>query len=179
MTRRNDRPPRSQNTGSEQSEHRVILPPPDKPWLKPFQPGICPNPAGRPRTLERLARDLTNDGADCVALWLRMMKGEEPGTARASGLKWRAWASQRLAERGFGKPLTPIELSPGGAPAESSPEQQDIDAALQTLSSDDLRVFVRVLGAIREHRDARHAREAEAAQQVAASHAQCAEIRQR
>ena len=83
MTRRDDRPPRSQSTGSEQSERRVILPPPDKPWLKPFQPGICPNPAGRPRTLERLARALTNDGADCVQLWLRMLRGDEPGNRRS------------------------------------------------------------------------------------------------
>ena len=134
-----------QNTGpstsAEQTPRPQILPPPDRPWLRPWLPGVSGNPGGRPRNLGRLARALTGDGEDCAQLWLRMLRGEEPGTEGKRGLRWRAWASQRLAERGFGKPTTPIDVHSRSEHV-SIGVTVDIEVtrkALDTLSTEELR----------------------------------------
>jgi hypothetical protein len=129
----------------------VILPPAGKPWLKPWQPGQSGNPSGRPKNLSRLARALTNDGEDCAQLWLRMLKGEEAGTEGKPGLRWRAWASQRLAERGWGRPGTPIDIrsrserinvdiSAGGAPI----DPETFRRVIGCLSTQELQVLWKI-----------------------------------
>jgi hypothetical protein len=131
-----------QSTTTEQTDPRVvILPPADKPWLRPWQPGQSGNPGGRPRNLGRLARALTGDGEDCARLWKRMMDGEEPGTEGKRGLRWRAWASQRLAERGFGKPTTPIDVHSRSEHVSVGVtlDVEILRKALGTLSTEELR----------------------------------------
>jgi hypothetical protein len=74
--------------------------------------GQSGNWAGRPRSrLEFLARERTLDGKALVEFWTRVFEGKEPGSAGAKGLRWRAWASQRLAERGWGKAPLIVESS--------------------------------------------------------------------
>jgi hypothetical protein len=75
-----------------------------------WRPGQSGNWTGRPRSrLEFLARERTLDGAALVEFWIRIFEGKEPGSGGAKGLRWRAWASQRLAERGWGKPNITVE----------------------------------------------------------------------
>lgn len=74
--------------------------------------GFCPNPGGRSRDardLEILARTRTAQGKDLIDLWVNMLNDTAPGLEGKLDIKWRAWASQRLAERGWGKPKLVIE----------------------------------------------------------------------
>jgi len=117
----------------------VNKPPSSRPWLKPWQPGQSGNPHGPRTRLDKLARASTRRGEEIIELWLRMMRGEEPGTEGQMGLKWRYLASCRLAERGYGKPLSEVQVS------ERIEVRKVSVNALATLSDAELRQLLGLL----------------------------------
>lgn len=69
----------------------------------PFKPGNCANPGGRPYSLMKLAREMTNDGVELVEFALKVLRGQL--VARTSD---RIECMKFLADRGWGKPIQPI-----------------------------------------------------------------------
>ena len=93
---------------SEQSgQPTVVETKPYKPWQ--FQPGVVQNPGGRPKGLARLARELTDNGADLVRFFVAVFNGKAPlgsdGTVVAHKVSHgdRVDAAKWLADRAFGK----------------------------------------------------------------------------
>ena len=127
-------PPPGENTGAK-AAHPNLRP--------PFPRGISGNPGGRPKhRLERLAREEAGQGVNLVQFWGKLFRGEplpqkviRLRPLRKDGQPYkvpyfvlevpyyptiedRKWASERLAERGWGKPKQAHEvaLDDGGEP---------------------------------------------------------------
>ncbi len=95
-----------------------------KPRGKPFPPGNCANPGGRPKLPEdvkhvrELARKYTEGAIDTLA---EVMATGSPN-ARVS-------AANSLIDRGWGKPEQPITGVEGGAPIAQRVEMVIVDVA--------------------------------------------------
>ena len=104
-----------------------------------WKPGQTGNPYGRNgKDVELLVKERTLEGVALVDFWVRCFKGAEPGTAGPQGLKHRKWASERLANRLWGKERFVGEVSMAGA---DSPQASDVQLLLATLSTEQLRTL--------------------------------------
>lgn len=84
------------------------------PWPK----GKSGNPGGRPhesiKGLARKIRESTGDGEKIVDFYLAVFRGEALDDGRLPTLAQRMEAAGILLDRGFGKAVTPIDLTTGG-----------------------------------------------------------------
>jgi hypothetical protein len=96
-----------------------------------FQPGTCPNPGGRPKSLATLIRGELGNGTELVERMIRIFRGEEPGF---TGARERLEAGKWLSDRGWGRaPETQIQIQAEAAEVEGASEIAD--SALSDLAA--------------------------------------------
>jgi len=101
-------------------------PPKDKSKLwggHSFQKGKSGNPGGRPKNIRNLARELTKNGEDIIRFYKAVMDDQlknRLGKFVSSPVALRLQAADRLADRGFGKPVQNININ-----------ESDIDEAIE------------------------------------------------
>ena len=77
---------------------------------KPFAPGVSGNPSGRPKGLGSYIRETTDGGREMVDLMVQVMRGETINGMKPK-IKDRMDAVSWLADRGFGRAITPVEAT--------------------------------------------------------------------
>ena len=91
-------------TSFAQNSHETAL----APRGRPFPPGVSGNPGGRPKGLARYVRELVGDDGRRIAdFMLNVLDDQSERT------ETRLKAAEWLAERGFGKAPTQVELAEG------------------------------------------------------------------
>jgi hypothetical protein len=80
---------------------------------RPFRRGRSGNPGGRPAGLRRAIQHATTNGRDLAELMVKVMAGQPlrlDGRLYRPSLEDSLMAATWLADRGFGKPVSAIEL---------------------------------------------------------------------
>ena len=77
---------------------------------KPFVPGVSGNPGGRPRSMGPYIKSITSDGEEMVDLMVQVMRGETINGMKPR-IKDQMDAVSWLADRGFGRAITPVEAT--------------------------------------------------------------------
>ena len=80
---------------------------------RPFRKGESGNPGGRPLGLRRAIQEATTNGRDLADLMTRLMMGRPirlNGRLYQPSFEDSLAAASWLADRGFGKPVSAIEL---------------------------------------------------------------------
>jgi len=95
-----------------------------KPRGKPFQPGNCANPGGRPKLPEDVkhVRELARQYTEAAIATLASVMEDGSSSARVA-------AAQAMIDRGWGKAEQPITGVEGGAPIAQRVEMVIVDAA--------------------------------------------------
>lgn len=75
-----------------------------------FAPGNNANPGGRPKGLAVAVREATNDGADLVTFLLDVFNGRSTDR-RLNTARMRMDACLTLLERGWGRPVSQVEVA--------------------------------------------------------------------
>ena len=95
---------------------------------KPFAPGVSGNPGGRPRSMGGYIRSITSDGEEIVDLMVAVMRGETINGMKPK-IKDQMDAVSWLADRGFGRAITPVE---------ATTRSMNVDMTLSELSTERL-----------------------------------------
>ena len=83
---------------------------------RPFMPGQSGNPGGRPKGLEKLAREIVGDGHDLVQFYRAVFDGQPFRVGKKlvyPTLDQRLEAAMRLEVRGWGKPKQEVVVDEG------------------------------------------------------------------
>ena len=78
---------------------------------RPFPKGMSGNPGGRPRGLSSYIRETTDGGREMVDLMVAVMRGETINGGMKPKIKDQMDAVSWLADRGFGRAITPVEAT--------------------------------------------------------------------